>query len=351
MDAQHATAFKQKLEHQRAELLAQIAEQRGGKASRVEVAAEHFAHNEDSDAQVNTARDLEFAINEHETAELAAMVPVSGSAYTYTYATLGELTAWFIGWMLVLEYGVSASAVAVSWTGYLLSLLEHANIYLPEAFVSAPLDAQLRPTGAIANVPAALLLSEVGIDPVYALFRDLGLHHGEASAARYGLGLAMGAKLAKPDKLCINVWGDAAIGFVYNRCTDFALAEPGSAALRAAYLDRAVALSPHPRSHALYADKRNLALLGDRTWLQAAGVGPAPDLDAPAALDGLGLAYVPEPLVVDHIAEGRLIAVLDKWCVPFPGYHLYYPNRRQPSPAFSALVAWLRQDVPPTPRI
>ena len=70
MDAQHATAFKQKLEHQRAELLAQIAEQRGGKASRVEVAAEHFAHNEDSDAQVNTARDLEFAINEHETAGL-----------------------------------------------------------------------------------------------------------------------------------------------------------------------------------------------------------------------------------------------------------------------------------------
>ena len=73
MDAQHATAFKQKLEHQRAELLAQIAEQRGGKTSRAEVAAEHFAHSEDSDAQVNTARDLEFAINEHETAELAAI--------------------------------------------------------------------------------------------------------------------------------------------------------------------------------------------------------------------------------------------------------------------------------------
>jgi DnaK suppressor protein len=73
MDAQHATAFKQKLEHQRAELLAQIEQQRGGKTSRAEVAAEHFAHNEDSDAQVNTARDLEFAINEHETAELAAI--------------------------------------------------------------------------------------------------------------------------------------------------------------------------------------------------------------------------------------------------------------------------------------
>ncbi|KAF1698245.1 amino acid permease [Pseudoxanthomonas jiangsuensis] len=88
-------------------------------------------------------------------AEFASMVPVSGSAYTYTYATLGELAAWFIGWMLVLEYGVSASAVAVSWTGYLLSLLEHFDIYLPAALVSAPLDAQLRPTGAIANLPAA----------------------------------------------------------------------------------------------------------------------------------------------------------------------------------------------------
>ena len=91
-------------------------------------------------------------------AEFAAMVPVSGSAYSYTYATFGELAAWFIGWMLVLEYGVSASAVAVSWTGYFLSLLEHFNIYLPQALVSAPLDAQLRPTGAIANVPAAIIV-------------------------------------------------------------------------------------------------------------------------------------------------------------------------------------------------
>lgn len=91
-------------------------------------------------------------------AEFASMVPVSGSAYTYTYATFGELAAWFIGWMLVLEYGVSASAVAVSWTGYFLSLLSHFDIHLPAALVSAPLDGQLRPTGAIANVPAAVLV-------------------------------------------------------------------------------------------------------------------------------------------------------------------------------------------------
>ena len=91
-------------------------------------------------------------------AEFAAMVPVSGSAYSYAYATLGELAAWFIGWMLVLEYGVSASAVAVSWTGYFLSFLKHFDIVLPAALVNAPLDAQLNPTGAIANVPAALLV-------------------------------------------------------------------------------------------------------------------------------------------------------------------------------------------------
>ncbi len=91
-------------------------------------------------------------------AEFASMVPVSGSAYSYTYATFGELSAWFIGWMLVLEYGVSASAVAVSWTGYFLSLLSHFDIHLPAALVTAPLDGQLRPTGAIANVPAAILV-------------------------------------------------------------------------------------------------------------------------------------------------------------------------------------------------
>ncbi|RXR07133.1 amino acid permease [Pseudoxanthomonas composti] len=91
-------------------------------------------------------------------AEFAAMVPVSGSAYTYTYATLGEAAAWFIGWMLVLEYGVSASAVAVSWTGYFLSLLDQFGIHLPAALVSAPLDGKLQPTGAIANLPAAAIV-------------------------------------------------------------------------------------------------------------------------------------------------------------------------------------------------
>ena len=61
-----------------------------------------------------------------------------------------------------------------------------------------------------------------------------------------------------------------------------------------------------------------------------------------AALAGFGLAYVPEDLVQAHLAEGRLIRVLADWCPPFSGYHLYYPSRRQPTPAFALLVDALR---------
>jgi len=61
-----------------------------------------------------------------------------------------------------------------------------------------------------------------------------------------------------------------------------------------------------------------------------------------AALAGLGLAYVPEDVAKPHIAEGRLERVLEDWCPPFPGYHLYYPSRRQHSPAFALMVDALR---------
>ena len=61
-----------------------------------------------------------------------------------------------------------------------------------------------------------------------------------------------------------------------------------------------------------------------------------------AALDGFGLAYVPEELAQPHIAAGRLVRVLDDWCPPYPGYHLYYPSRRQSSAAFALLVEALR---------
>src|SRR5579863_2063794 len=68
--------------------------------------------------------------------------------------------------------------------------------------------------------------------------------------------------------------------------------------------------------------------------------GTAPMLDA--ALSGFGLAYVPEDTVRAHLADGRLIRVLADWCPPYPGYHLYYPSRRQPTPAFTLLVNALR---------
>ena len=61
-----------------------------------------------------------------------------------------------------------------------------------------------------------------------------------------------------------------------------------------------------------------------------------------AALAGLGLAYVPEDRVLTYLADGRLVRVLDDWCAPFSGYHLYYPSRRQPTPAFALLVDALR---------
>jgi basic amino acid/polyamine antiporter, APA family len=95
--------------------------------------------------------------------EFATFLPVPGSAYSYTYATLGEALAWFIGWNLLLEYAISASAVAVSWSAYVVSLLADAHIHLPQALVNAPigLDAHdhVKPTGALINVPAVLIIA------------------------------------------------------------------------------------------------------------------------------------------------------------------------------------------------
>src|ERR1700724_2401691 len=65
-------------------------------------------------------------------AEFASMVPVAGSAYTYAYATLGELIAWIIGWDLILEYGISAAPVAASFSGYLPELLSYFHVNMPQ---------------------------------------------------------------------------------------------------------------------------------------------------------------------------------------------------------------------------
>lgn len=71
-------------------------------------------------------------------AEFAAMIPIAGSAYSYSYATMGELVGWIIGWDLVLEYAVGAAAVAVGWSGYLAVILNGMGIHLPYALTHAP---------------------------------------------------------------------------------------------------------------------------------------------------------------------------------------------------------------------
>ncbi|HET9303268.1 MAG TPA: amino acid permease [Propionibacteriaceae bacterium] len=86
-------------------------------------------------------------------AELASSIPVSGSAYTYTYATLGEIVAWIIGWDLILEYGVSVAAVAVGWGGNFNEFLENAfGVALPAAISAPPSE------GGIFNLPAVIIV-------------------------------------------------------------------------------------------------------------------------------------------------------------------------------------------------
>ena len=89
-------------------------------------------------------------------AEMASMVPVSGSAYTYSYAVMGELIAWMVGWALILEYAVAAGAVSVGWSGYMIGYIEHAfSIDVPAAWTLGPLD------GGIINLPAMVIAALV----------------------------------------------------------------------------------------------------------------------------------------------------------------------------------------------
>lgn len=88
-------------------------------------------------------------------AELAAMMPQAGGAYSYTYAGMGELTAWMVGWALILEYSVACAAVGVGWSGYVVSALASIGVTLPHAFTAGP------HAGGIVNVPAMLIVGVV----------------------------------------------------------------------------------------------------------------------------------------------------------------------------------------------
>ena len=99
-------------------------------------------------------------------AELSSTVPIAGSAYTYAYATMGELIAWIIGWDLILEYALGATTVAIGWSGYVVSFLKGFGIVVPETYAKSAFayDAAARAwhaTGALVNLPAMAII--VGI--------------------------------------------------------------------------------------------------------------------------------------------------------------------------------------------
>src|ERR1051325_3867281 len=96
-------------------------------------------------------------------AEYASMIPVAGSAYTYTYATMGKFLAWIIGWNLVLEYLAAASTVAVGWSGYFVELMSQMGIIVPKFFSSAPIAMSsfedISTTGSFLNFPAMAVIA------------------------------------------------------------------------------------------------------------------------------------------------------------------------------------------------
>ena len=89
-------------------------------------------------------------------AELASMVPISGSAYTYSYVVIGEFIAWLVGWGLILEYGIGASTVASGWSGYMVGIFKTAGVILPENLTKTPFE------GGIINLPALLISLFIG---------------------------------------------------------------------------------------------------------------------------------------------------------------------------------------------
>src|SRR6187399_1446841 len=90
-------------------------------------------------------------------AEFASMIPIAGSAYTYSYATMGEFIAWIIGWDLVLEYAVGAATVGIAWSEYLNKLLEYVGLRIPYEWSHSPFES-LNGVHGIMNAPALFII-------------------------------------------------------------------------------------------------------------------------------------------------------------------------------------------------
>jgi basic amino acid/polyamine antiporter, APA family len=101
-------------------------------------------------------------------AEMASTVPIAGSAYTYSYATMGEFIAWIIGWDLILEYSLGAVTVSIGWSGYVVSFLKNLGIVIPGTYTAAPfsfdpVSGAWTHTGNVINIPAMLIIALVTI--------------------------------------------------------------------------------------------------------------------------------------------------------------------------------------------
>jgi APA family basic amino acid/polyamine antiporter len=102
--------------------------------------------------------------------EFATMIPIAGSAYTYAYATMGELLAWIIGWDLVLEYAVGAATVSVSWSSYLVRLFDHFGVTLPMSLTRSPFE------GGIVNLPAIFVICLISIILMIGISESAGVN-------------------------------------------------------------------------------------------------------------------------------------------------------------------------------
>src|SRR3954447_10722713 len=91
-------------------------------------------------------------------AEFASMIPIAGSAYTYSYTTMGEFVAWIIGWDLVLEYAVGAATVAIAWSQYFNRVLEFVGFEIPYQWRHSPLEMSMDGVSGIMNIPAVFIL-------------------------------------------------------------------------------------------------------------------------------------------------------------------------------------------------
>ncbi|HEY9488645.1 MAG TPA: amino acid permease [Chryseosolibacter sp.] len=138
-------------------------------------------------------------------AEFASMIPIAGSAYTYSYATMGEFIAWIIGWDLVLEYALGAATVAISWSGYLVKFLEYYDLHIPPELTLSPFQSVTLVDGTVVsgimNLPAVFIIVLVSLVLIKGT-RESALTNAIIVALKVGVVLVfviLGWKYINPD--------------------------------------------------------------------------------------------------------------------------------------------------------